>query len=38
MDGKEEKANLKRILRIIKDCGYRGYVPIETIAKGIPFL
>tara|TARA_R110002049_G_scaffold61453_5_gene163731 strand:- start:38457 stop:39356 length:900 start_codon:yes stop_codon:yes gene_type:complete len=36
MDGKEENADLERILRIIKDSGYRGYVPIETIAKGNP--
>src|SRR5680860_254128 len=36
MDGKEERADLERIFRIIKDSGYRGYVPIEIIAKGDP--
>ncbi|MRH99687.1 TIM barrel protein [Kriegella sp. EG-1] len=36
MNGKEEKANLERIFKIIKDAQYSGYVPIETLEKGDP--
>jgi sugar phosphate isomerase/epimerase len=29
--GKEEKPDLKRLLKIIRKSGYRGYIPIETL-------
>jgi sugar phosphate isomerase/epimerase len=35
LDGQEFKVNtdLKRIVRIARDAGYRGYLPIETLSK-----
>jgi sugar phosphate isomerase/epimerase len=36
VDGKEVKTDLKRLFKIIKESGYRGYVPIETLGKGDP--
>ncbi|MEO9893980.1 sugar phosphate isomerase/epimerase family protein [Aurantibacter sp.] len=36
MNGKEEKADIERIFKIIRDSGYSGYVPIETLEKGDP--
>lgn len=33
---KEEVADLKKIINIIKSAGYRGYVPIETLGPGDP--
>jgi sugar phosphate isomerase/epimerase len=35
VDGQEFKVNtdLKKIVRIAKDAGYRGYLPIETLSK-----
>lgn len=36
VNGVEEKTDLKRLFRIIKDSGYRGYLPIETLGKGDP--
>lgn len=36
VNGKEEKTDLKRVFKIIKASGYRGYIPIETLGKGDP--
>ena len=36
MDGKSEKTDLVRLLKIIKESGYRGYIPIETLGAGDP--
>jgi len=36
VNNKEEKADLKRIVKIIKASGYRGYIPIETLGQGDP--
>lgn len=36
VNGQEEKTNLKRLFKIIKESGYRGYIPIETLGKGDP--
>jgi sugar phosphate isomerase/epimerase len=36
VDGVEVKTDLKRLFKIIKESGYRGYVPIETLGKGDP--
>ena len=33
-----DAADLPRLVRIIHDGGYRGYVPIETLAiRGVPY-
>lgn len=34
--GKEEKTDLKKIATILKDSGYRGYIPLETLGEGDP--
>jgi sugar phosphate isomerase/epimerase len=34
--GVEEKTDLRRVIGIIRDAGYRGYVPIETLGTGDP--
>jgi sugar phosphate isomerase/epimerase len=34
--GREEKTDVRRIVRVIRDAGYRGYVPIETLGEGDP--
>jgi sugar phosphate isomerase/epimerase len=34
--GAEEKTDVRRVVRIIRDAGYRGYVPIETLGEGDP--
>lgn len=36
VDGVEVKTDLKRLLKIIKESGYRGSLPIETLGKGDP--
>ena len=36
VNGIEEKTDLKKLFKIIKNSGYRGYVPIETLGKGDP--
>ncbi|MFN8345256.1 MAG: sugar phosphate isomerase/epimerase family protein [Spirosomataceae bacterium] len=36
VNGKEEKTDLPRLFKIIKESGYRGYLPIETLGKGDP--
>jgi sugar phosphate isomerase/epimerase len=33
-DNREEKTDVARVLRIIREAGYRGYVPIETLGPG----
>jgi sugar phosphate isomerase/epimerase len=33
-DGREEKTDVARVVRIIRDAGYHGYVPIETLGPG----
>lgn len=34
--GLEEKTDLRRVFRIVRDAGYRGYAPIETLGPGDP--
>ncbi len=34
--GKKERINLKRIIAILKNAGYRGYIPIEHIGEVDP--
>jgi len=34
--GVEEKTDVARVVRIIREAGYRGYVPIETLGEGDP--
>lgn len=36
VDGIEVKTDLKRLFKIIKESGYRGHIPIETLGKGDP--
>ena len=36
VNGVEIKTDLKKLFKIIKDSGYRGYLPIETLGKGDP--
>lgn len=36
VNGKEEKTNLSKIVRIVREAGYRGYLPIETLGEGDP--
>jgi hypothetical protein len=38
VNGQEVEADINRIIRIIIDSGYKGYVPIETLGKGDPVL
>lgn len=38
MNGKSERPDLVRLLKMIKKSGYRGYVPIETLGPGDPAL
>ena len=33
---REEKTDVRRIVRVIREAGYRGYVPIETLGAGDP--
>ena len=33
---KEERVNLTRIVQILREAGYRGYVPLETLGPGDP--
>lgn len=37
IDGVETPTDFKRLIKIIKDYGYRGYLPIETLGAGDPF-
>ncbi len=34
--GVEEKTNLRRIASILRESGYRGYLPLETLGAGDP--
>jgi len=36
INGKQEATNLERIINIIKESGYRGYIPLETLGDGNP--
>jgi len=36
VNGKEEKTNLNRLMKIIQASGYRGYLPLETLGEGDP--
>ena len=36
--GKNEHMDLEKIFRIAKDSNYRGYLPIETLSPGDPFM
>ena len=37
IDGKETPTDFDKLLRIITDGGYRGYLPIETLGAGDPY-
>lgn len=37
IDGKETPTDFVKLLKIIKDEGYRGYLPLETLGAGDPF-
>ncbi|RIJ49901.1 sugar phosphate isomerase/epimerase [Maribellus luteus] len=37
MDGKETPTDFKKLFKIIKDKGYRGYLPLETLGEGDPY-
>ena len=34
--GREEKINLNKIVNILRNVGYRGYIPIEHVGEGDP--
>jgi sugar phosphate isomerase/epimerase len=34
--GREQKTDLKRVFAILKDAGYRGFAPLETLGPGDP--
>ena len=34
--GEERKTDLDRLMRIVRDSGYRGYLPLETLGPGDP--
>jgi len=36
VNGKEEKVDLGKLVRILNASGYRGFLPIETLGKGDP--
>jgi sugar phosphate isomerase/epimerase len=36
VDGAEVPADIPRLINIIKNAGYRGYIPIETLGTGDP--
>jgi len=36
VDGKETDVDMDRLIRIIKDSGYVGYIPLETLGEGDP--
>ncbi|MFC4874624.1 sugar phosphate isomerase/epimerase family protein [Negadavirga shengliensis] len=35
--GKEEDVDLEKLMRIIKNSGYHGYLPVETLGAGDPY-
>ncbi len=36
VDGQEVETDLRKIVQIVRESGYRGYLPIETLGKGDP--
>lgn len=34
--GREQKTDLQRIAKILRQCEYRGYLPLETLGEGDP--
>ena len=36
INGKEQKTDLRIISQILKETGYRGYIPVETLGEGDP--
>lgn len=38
VQGKEQKTDLAKIMRIVRESNYRGYLPIETLGEGDPRL
>ena len=36
VNGQEVETDLSQIVRIVRESGYRGYLPIETLGKGDP--
>ena len=38
IDGKAVKTDYARVLQLINDSGYRGYIPLETLGAGDPFI
>jgi sugar phosphate isomerase/epimerase len=38
VNGVEQKTDLARIMKIIHEKGYRGYIPLETLGSGDPYL
>jgi len=36
VSGQPRKTDLKRIVKILRQCGYRGYIPLETLGDGDP--
>ncbi|MFV0589776.1 MAG: sugar phosphate isomerase/epimerase family protein [Draconibacterium sp.] len=37
IDGKETPTDFKKLFKIIRDNGYRGYLPLETLGEGDPY-
>jgi sugar phosphate isomerase/epimerase len=37
IDGKETPTDFEKLFKIIKDSGYRGYLPLETLGAGDPY-
>ena len=38
INGKEQKTDYSKLFSIIKNGGYRGYIPLETLGEGDPYL
>ena len=37
IDGKEQRTDFTKLFKIIKEAGYRGYFPLETLGEGDPY-
>jgi len=37
IDGKERPTDFTKLLKLIKQAGYRGYLPLETLGEGDPY-
>ena len=37
VNGQEQKTDYKKLFGIIRESGYRGYIPLETLGAGDPF-